>query len=66
MVDVELVEDGGRNYLKTNRNLLVEIPETEKIEIPDDFVWVTLPQLRKLMKLDVVVNNFVRSIIGSW
>ena len=66
LVDVELVEDGGRNYFKTNRNLLIEIPENEKIDIPDDFVWVTLPQLRNLMKFDVVVNNFVRSIIGSW
>ena len=33
-------EDGGRFYLKANRNMLVDVPEDEIIKVPDDFIWV--------------------------
>jgi len=66
LVDAESVEDGGRFYLKTNRNIVVEISENEKIQVPDDFIWVTLPQFKRLLRMDVVVNSLVRSVMGSW
>lgn len=59
------VEDGGRFYLKTNRNMVVELDENEPITVPEDYIWVTLPQLRKLLKKDGVVNSLTRSVIGS-
>ena len=66
LVNVVSVEDGGRFYLKTNRNMVVEVAEDEQIEAPDDFIWLTLPQLKKLLKEDNVVNSLVRSVLGSW
>ena len=62
---VEHVEDPGRFYLKTNRCVLVEVPEDEEVKITDDFIWLTLPQIKKLLKMDRVVNSFARAIFGN-
>jgi dTDP-4-dehydro-6-deoxy-alpha-D-glucopyranose 2,3-dehydratase len=56
-------EDGGRFYLKVNQNMLVELSD-EKIEIPDDYIWVTMHQIKQLLKHDNLVNPHVRSIIS--
>ncbi len=65
LTSVVSVEDGGRFYLKTNRNMVIEIPENEEIDITDEYIWVNSVQLKKLLKLDNVINSLVRSIIGS-
>ena len=66
LVNVVSVEDGGRFYMKTNRNMIVEIDENEKLEITDDFIWLTLPELKILLKMDNIVNSLTRSVLGSW
>lgn len=66
LCSVVSVEDGGRFYLKTNRNMIVEVDENEKLDIPDDFIWVNLPQFKKLLKKNAIINNLVRSVMGSW
>lgn len=62
---VESVEDGGRFFLKTNKNMIVEVDEDEEINVPDNFIWINLYQLKKLMKKDLVANSLTRSILGS-
>jgi dTDP-4-dehydro-6-deoxy-alpha-D-glucopyranose 2,3-dehydratase len=57
-------EDGGRFYLKANRNMLVEVSEDEKIDVPDDFIWVTMYQIKQMLKHDTLVTPHVRSIIS--
>jgi oxidase EvaA len=57
-------EDGGRFYLKTNHNMLVEVDENKKIEIPEDYIWLTMYQIKQLLKHDNLVNPHVRSIIS--
>ena len=64
LTSVVSADDGGRFYLKTNRNMIVEIPEDEKLEVPEEYIWVTLAQLKKLLKLENVVNVHVRGIIS--
>lgn len=59
------VEDGGRFYLKTNRNMIVEVDENEHIDVPDDFIWLTMHQIKKLVHEDNLVNSLARSILGS-
>jgi len=59
------VEDGGRFYMKTNRCMIVEVDEDEEIKAPDDYVWLTLPQIKKLLKMDHVVNSLAREVFGS-
>lgn len=59
------VEDPGRFYHKTNRCMIVEVSEDEKVEIPDDFIWLTLAQIKKFLKIDNVVNSLTRCVLGS-
>lgn len=65
LADVVSVEDGGRFYLKTNRNMIVEVDENENIQVPENFIWVNIYQLKKLLKKDNAVNSLTRSVLGS-
>tara|TARA_B100000809_G_scaffold251741_1_gene285599 strand:- start:50 stop:799 length:750 start_codon:yes stop_codon:yes gene_type:complete len=57
-------EDGGRFHLKSNYNMIVEIDEQTDLEIPDSFIWVTLFQIKQLMKIENFVGPHVRGIIS--
>ena len=57
-------EDGGRFYLKSNYNMIVEVKKEEELKIPDSFIWVTLYQIKQLMKIENFVGPHVRGIIS--
>lgn len=57
-------EDGGRLYLKTNLNMLVEVGEDELTDIPENFRWFTMYEIKQLLKHENTVNLHVRSIIS--
>ncbi len=57
-------EDGGRFYLKSNYNMIVEVDQNEDIDIPDHFIWVTLFQIKQLLKIENFVSPHVRGIIS--
>ena len=57
-------EDGGRFYLKSNYNMIVEIKENEELDIPDYFIWITLYQIKQLLKIENFVGPHVRGIIS--
>lgn len=58
-------EDGGRLHLKRNKGMLVEIPESSVIDVPDNFYWASLYQIKALIKLNSWVNPHIRGIISS-
>ena len=53
-------EDGGRFYKKRVKNMLVET--SEEIEVPDYYIWLTMYQIKALLKFDNIVNCHLRSI----
>ena len=57
-------EDGGRFHLKSNYNMIVEVKEDEELKIPDSFIWVTLYQIKQLLKIENFVGPHVRGIIS--
>lgn len=59
---VEGVEDGGRFYHKVNRSMLVEVDESEDVPVTDDYIWLTLPQIKELLLVDRVVNSLARNV----
>ena len=65
IVSVEHVEDPSRFYLKTNKCVIIEVPEEDDVQITDDYIWLTLPQIKKLLKIDNVINALARSVFGS-
>ena len=57
-------EDGGRFHLKSNYNMIVEVDENEEVDVPDYFIWVTLFQIKQLLKIENFVSPHVRGIIS--
>jgi len=57
-------EDGGRFHLKSNYNMIVEVNENEELTIPDYFIWVTLFQIKQLLKIENFVGPHIRGIIS--
>ena len=55
-------EDGGRFYKKRVKNMLVEAVDIS--DIPENFVWLNMYQLKELLKLDNIMNSHLRSIIS--
>ena len=60
-----LAEDGGRLHLKRNKGILLEIPENFTIEVPNDnFIWLSLYQIKALLKEDSWINPHIRGILA--
>jgi len=57
-------EDGGRFHLKSNYNMIVEIDKNEELDIPDYFIWITLYQIKQLLKIENFIGPHVRGIIS--
>ena len=56
-------EQGGRFYQKRNRNIVIEI--NEDITLPDEFCWLTLGELKALLREDIILNMDTRSVIST-
>lgn len=56
-------EQGARFFKKRNRNIIIEVES--KLEIPDNFGWFTLYEIKQLMKIDNLVNMEARSVLSS-
>jgi len=64
LFDAWLSEDGGRLNRKRNRGVLIEIEEAQELALPsDDFIWLSLFQIKQLMTEDAMVNPHVRGIL---
>lgn len=57
-------EQGARFLRKRNRNVIVEIGENEQIEIQDNYIWLSLGQIKKLLRYPNVINMDSRSVIS--
>jgi dTDP-4-dehydro-6-deoxy-alpha-D-glucopyranose 2,3-dehydratase len=56
-------EQGARFLKKRNRNIILKIDED--IPIYDNFIWLTLGQIKKLSQYDNVVNMDTRTVISG-
>lgn len=64
LVDQLQSEQGARFFQKRNRNIIVEIPENEQLQVSPDFVWATLGQIKELLRYPNVVNMDTRTVIS--
>ena len=58
-------EQGARFWKKRNRNIIIQVDSQRDIEQHDDFVWLTLGQLKKLIQMDNIVNMDTRTVISG-
>jgi oxidase EvaA len=65
LFDSWLAEDGGRLHLKRNRGMLIETPENFELNLPNDnFIWLSLYQIKELLKEDAWINPHIRGILA--
>lgn len=65
LFDSWLAEDGGRLHLKRNRGILIEVNEAQEILVPNEsFIWLSLYQIKQLLKEDAWINPHVRGILA--
>ena len=57
-------EEGSRFWQKSNVNRLVLLDPDEEIPLNGNHIWLTLPQIKKLMLYDNIVNPFVKTILS--
>jgi len=63
LVDHLQTEQGGRFYRKRNRNIVIEIEDS--IDLPDEFCWLTLGEMKALLKEDNILNMDTRSVLST-
>lgn len=56
-------EQGARFLKKRNRNIIIKIQDD--IKIYDEFIWLTLRQIKDLIKTDNLVNMDTRTVISG-
>jgi oxidase EvaA len=62
LIDQLQTEQGARFLRKRNRNIVIEIDE--EVEVLEDFCWLTLGEIKKLIKIDNFINMDARSVIS--
>lgn len=55
-------EQGTRFYKKRNRNIMIRVDD--ELDIPPTFYWMTLGQIKELMKIDNLVNMDTRTVLS--
>lgn len=63
IVDQLQSEQGSNFFRKRNRNMIIFVEED--IHVYDDFCWLTLGQMRYLMRYDNVVNMDTRTVLSA-
>ena len=56
-------EQGARFLRKRNRNIIIKIDD--EVEEKDNFVWLTLGQIKELMRHDNLVNMDTRTVLSG-
>ncbi len=64
IVDQLQSEQGARFFKKRNRNMIIEIPEDENIDVFENFCWLTIGQIKTLMTHDNIVNMNTRTVLS--
>lgn len=58
-------EEGGRFFREQNRNIIVKVNNSFSNNVPDNFNWLTLNQLKKFIVFNNYVNIQARSLIAA-
>jgi len=58
-------EQGARFLRKRNRNIIVEVAESEEVEPHPDFAWLSVGQLKGFMRHDNLVNMDTRTVLSG-
>jgi len=58
-------EEGGRFFRDENEYSLIEFNEDELQDIPSNYIWMTLGQMKSFLRYNNIFTNEVRSLIAQ-
>ena len=58
-------EEGGRFYKEQNRNMLLLADDSIGLELPENYIWMTLNQMQLFIKFNNYLNIQARSLIAA-
>lgn len=58
-------EEGGRFYHEQNRNLIILADDSFPVDLPENYIWMTLEQLMVFIKFNNYINIQARSLIAG-
>jgi len=62
--DVLLSEEGGRFYREANRNVIIEVGDDFPAEVPSNYIWMTLRQLKDFVQFSNILNVECRCLMS--
>lgn len=65
LFDTKQSEEGGRFYHEQNRNVIVLLDEDASLDVPENFLWLTLGQIKEFLRFNNYLNIQVRSLISA-
>jgi dTDP-4-dehydro-6-deoxy-alpha-D-glucopyranose 2,3-dehydratase len=63
LVDTFLSNEGGRFFKSENHHLVLKIPESQIILVPENYKWMTLSQLNYFGSMELSLNMELRSLL---
>lgn len=64
LVDQLQSEQGARFYKKRNRNMIIELDPDEVVPVEENYCWMTLGQLKQLIRRDDLINMDSRTVLS--
>lgn len=58
-------EEGGRFYREQNKNLIIEVDDSFPLDIPDNYIWMTLNQLKQFIRYNNYLNIQARTLLST-
>ena len=65
LLDVMQSEEGGRFFNEQNRNMIVDVGIDFPLEVDENYYWMTLNQLLRLIEFNNYLNIASRSLISA-
>lgn len=57
-------EEGGRFYHDQNRYLIIEANESQELKIPDNYIWMTIRQIKEFIRFNNYFNIEARGLLA--
>ena len=58
-------EEGGRFYKEQNRNLIVMAGDEISMDLPENYIWMTINQLQNFIKYNNYINIQARTLLST-
>jgi len=58
-------EEGGRFYKEQNKNMIIEVGDEFPVEVSENYIWMTLNQIKVFIKFNNYMNIAARSLIAA-